>query len=73
MAFVAATGPDGAGLNLDFETGSLAGWTIEGDAWEGQPLTPGPPELHRRRNPRAIRASHGSATIRVVATLGRDA
>ena len=25
-------------LNLDFETGTLADWTAEGNAWEGQPI-----------------------------------
>lgn len=29
---------DGRELNLDFETGTLADWTAEGDAWEGQPI-----------------------------------
>ncbi len=31
-------GEDGKPLNLDFETGTLAGWKVEGDAWEGQPV-----------------------------------
>jgi putative membrane-bound dehydrogenase-like protein len=31
-------GDDGKPLNLDFETGTLAGWKAEGDAWEGQPV-----------------------------------
>lgn len=30
---------DGNPLNLDFETGTLAGWTAEGDAWTRQPIT----------------------------------
>ncbi|MDB5296307.1 MAG: putative rane-bound dehydrogenase, partial [Phycisphaerales bacterium] len=29
---------DGKPLNLDFETGTLAGWTAEGDAFAGQPV-----------------------------------
>ncbi len=29
---------DGKALNLDFETGTLADWTAEGNAWEGQPI-----------------------------------
>ncbi len=33
-----AKGSDGRELNLDFETGTLADWTAEGDAWEGQPI-----------------------------------
>ncbi|KLU05256.1 putative transmembrane protein [Rhodopirellula islandica] len=28
----------GRELNLDFETGTLADWTAEGNAWEGQPI-----------------------------------
>ena len=31
-------GADGKPLNLDFETGTLEGWKVEGDAWEGQPV-----------------------------------
>ncbi|HEV7402528.1 MAG TPA: PVC-type heme-binding CxxCH protein [Chthoniobacteraceae bacterium] len=31
-------GDDGKPRNLDFETGTLAGWKAEGDAWEGQPV-----------------------------------
>ncbi|MCR9201140.1 MAG: DUF1080 domain-containing protein [Planctomycetaceae bacterium] len=33
-----AKSKDGRELNLDFETGTLADWTVEGDAWEGQPI-----------------------------------
>ncbi|QEG24378.1 PVC-type heme-binding CxxCH protein [Mariniblastus fucicola] len=29
---------DGRELNLDFETGTLADWTAEGNAWKGQPI-----------------------------------
>ncbi|WP_206028513.1 PVC-type heme-binding CxxCH protein [Thalassoroseus pseudoceratinae] len=29
---------DGRELNLDFETGTLADWTADGNAWEGQPI-----------------------------------
>src|SRR4051812_27625864 len=29
---------DGRILNLDFETGTLADWTAEGDAFQGQPI-----------------------------------
>ncbi len=31
-------GVKGKPINLDFETGTLEGWKIEGDAWEGQPV-----------------------------------
>src|SRR5260370_30478468 len=31
-------GADGKPLNLDFETGTLADWTAEGDAFKGQPI-----------------------------------
>jgi hypothetical protein len=33
-----AVGDNGKPLNLNFETGTLADWTAEGDAWEGQPI-----------------------------------
>lgn len=29
---------DGRELNLDFETGTLADWTADGNAWDGQPI-----------------------------------
>ncbi len=29
---------DGESLNLDFETGDLSGWTLTGDAFQGQPI-----------------------------------
>src|SRR5688500_672124 len=32
------TGADGKPLNLDFETGTLAGWTAEGGAFKDQPI-----------------------------------
>jgi putative membrane-bound dehydrogenase-like protein len=31
-------GANGKPLNLDFETGTLEGWKVEGNAWEGQPV-----------------------------------
>jgi hypothetical protein len=34
-------------LNLDFETGTLADWTAEGDAFRGQPIEGD--TVHRRR------------------------
>jgi len=46
---IAATGPDGQPLNLSFETGTLAGWKAEGDAWNGQPIRFGEPNTPRRR------------------------
>ena len=35
---IKAKSRDGRVLNLDFETGTLADWTAEGSAWEGQPI-----------------------------------
>lgn len=35
---IKATAADGRVLNLDFETGTLADWTAEGQAFEGQPI-----------------------------------
>src|SRR5687768_6269653 len=35
---VIPVGADGKPLNLNFETGTLAGWRAEGKAWEGQPI-----------------------------------
>ena len=46
----AGTLPTDAGgrpLNLDFETGTLADWTAEGDAFRGQPIEGD--TVHRRR------------------------
>ncbi|MEX2176126.1 MAG: PVC-type heme-binding CxxCH protein [Pirellulaceae bacterium] len=37
-AGVVPVGADGKPLNLNFETGTLAGWQAEGKAWEGQPV-----------------------------------
>ena len=37
-AAIKPLGDDGKPLNLDFETGTLADWKAEGDAWEGQPV-----------------------------------
>lgn len=34
---ISPTSPDGRPLNFGFETGTLEDWTVEGDAWEGQP------------------------------------
>ena len=46
---IVATGSDGQPLNLGFETGTLAGWKAEGDAWHGQPITFSEPDTPRRR------------------------
>src|SRR5262245_44655492 len=35
---VLPVGADGKPLNLDFETGTLKDWTLEGDAFKGQPI-----------------------------------
>jgi putative membrane-bound dehydrogenase-like protein len=35
---VIPTGADGKPLNLNFETGTLDGWTATGKAWDGQPI-----------------------------------
>jgi hypothetical protein len=35
---VRPVGRDGTSLNLDFEDGTLSGWTATGDAFEGQPV-----------------------------------
>src|SRR5689334_10633730 len=35
---VIPVGADGKLLNLNFETGTLDGWTVEGKAFEGQPI-----------------------------------
>src|SRR5262245_43924334 len=31
-------GPDGKSLNLNFESGTIDGWKIEGEAFKGQPI-----------------------------------
>ncbi len=41
------TDAQGRQLNLDFETGTLADWTAEGDAFRGQPIEGD--TVHRRR------------------------
>lgn len=35
---IVPAGPDGAPLNLGFESGTLEGWTATGDAWRDQPI-----------------------------------
>lgn len=35
---VLPVGADGKSLNLDFETGTLKDWTIDGEAFQGQPI-----------------------------------
>src|SRR3974390_3503773 len=45
-------GNDGRPLNLDFETGDLRDWTIEGDAFKGQPIK-GDTVSARRRDMRS--------------------
>ncbi|QDV06180.1 FG-GAP repeat protein [Planctomycetes bacterium Poly30] len=35
---IAPRGTDGKPLNLDFERGDLSDWTVEGEAFEGQPI-----------------------------------
>lgn len=35
---IAPKAEDGRTLNLDFETGTLEDWTVEGDAFDGQPI-----------------------------------
>jgi putative membrane-bound dehydrogenase-like protein len=37
-AGIRPVGDDGKPLNLDFETGTLQDWTVEGDAFKGQPI-----------------------------------
>ncbi len=44
---VVPTDSAGRPLNLDFEAGSLADWTAEGDAFKGQPIEGD--TVHRRR------------------------
>lgn len=36
-AVIRPSADDGKPLNLGFEIGSLGGWRVEGDAWQGQP------------------------------------
>ncbi len=35
---IVPTGADGKPLNLNFESGTLDGWTATGEAWKGQPV-----------------------------------
>ncbi len=44
------TGENGKPLDLGFESGTLAGWKAEGDAWEGQPIK-GDTATARHRGP----------------------
>ena len=45
----APVGADGKPLNLDLETGTLAGWTAEGDAWANQPVRHYEPATPKRK------------------------
>ena len=47
-AGILPTDASGRPLNLDFETGTLADWTAEGDAFRGQPVEGD--TVHRRRD-----------------------
>jgi putative membrane-bound dehydrogenase-like protein len=38
QAGIQVLGDDGKPLNLGFETGTLEGWNVEGNAWDGQPI-----------------------------------
>jgi putative membrane-bound dehydrogenase-like protein len=42
--------PPPAELNLGFETGTLAGWKVEGDAWEKQPIQGDTVAIRKRGN-----------------------
>lgn len=71
---MAAIGGDGRMLNFGFEAGTLADWTVAGDAWEGQPLRLAPkdppqvqPTRHSGRhwlgyNPEVSDAGRGKLT-----------
>ncbi|MBI4622945.1 MAG: DUF1080 domain-containing protein [Verrucomicrobia bacterium] len=50
FASIAPAGADGRPLNLSFETGTLAGWTVEGDAWAAQPVRFSEPATPRRKS-----------------------
>ncbi len=43
---------DGHSLNFDFETGTLADWTVEGDAFEQQPIRGDAPAKRQRESSR---------------------
>lgn len=45
-------GDDRKPLNLDFETGTLIGWKVEGDAWEKQPVEGDTVAVRKRGNSR---------------------
>lgn len=47
---IAPLGADGKPLNLGFETGTLEGWTAEGDAWKDQPVKGDTVILRKRGN-----------------------
>ena len=61
---------DGKPLNLDFETGTLADWTILGEAFKGQPVAVGA-SLAREDNLEI--APHGSYWIRTYGGTGLQA
>src|SRR5262245_34361121 len=43
-------GPDGEPLNTDFESGDLRGWSVEGDAFVGQPVRGDSPARRQRES-----------------------
>lgn len=47
---VLPVGADGKPLNLDFETGTIKDWTLEGDAFKGQPIKGDTVFLRRKDN-----------------------
>lgn len=50
MTGIKPTGEDGKTLNLDFETGTLAGWKVEGSAWDKQPIEGDSVAIRKRGN-----------------------